>query len=89
MHDCIHTRTRSSKVQPAEAYCGNGGKFEYNRKILSCDFHLVQFENKVRWVMNSVGWRIIIKKRFGLVAQERGNRIQGYAETACHVHEVD
>ena len=62
MHDCIHTRTRSSKVQPAEAYCGNGGKFEYNRKILSCDFHLVHFENKVCWVMNSVGWRIIIKK---------------------------
>ena len=89
MHDCIHTRTRISKVQPAEAYCGNGGKFEYNRKILSCDFHLVQFENKVRWVMNSVGWRIIIKKRFRLVAQERGNRIQSYAETACHVHEVD
>ena len=29
------------------------------------------------------------KKRFRLVAQERSNRIQGYAETACHVHEVD
>ena len=29
------------------------------------------------------------KKRFRLVALERGNRIQSYAETACHVHEVD